>query len=68
MKVYINNQEATFDHENISLQEVLLSIDISQAQGLAVAINNKIVSKDLWDNSPIQENDKITVIRATQGG
>jgi len=36
--------------------------------GIAVAINNKIVSKSDWEIQQFKNNDAILIITATQGG
>ena len=67
MNVIVNNKTETTE-----LQEKLLSLlarlNLSEKQGIAVAVNNSVVSKTNWDNYELKENDKITIIRATQGG
>jgi sulfur carrier protein len=37
-------------------------------QGIAIAVNQKIVVKENWPVFQIKENDNIVLIRATQGG
>ena len=36
--------------------------------GIAVAINNKIISKTNWETQQFNNNDTILIITATQGG
>ena len=66
--------EVIVNHENISapdhstLQEVLSLSGIVQTKGIAVAVNNNIIPKTSWENHNIYQNDKITVIKAAQGG
>ena len=47
---------------------LLSRLNLSGKQGIAVAVNNTVVSKTNWDSYELKENDKITIIRATQGG
>jgi len=49
------------------LEDILGELDIS-LKGIAVAINDEVVSRMAWKETQIHENDKITIIRATQGG
>ncbi len=49
------------------LEEILGELNIS-LKGIAVAINDEVISRMAWKETQIQENDKITIIRATQGG
>ena len=37
-------------------------------KGIAIAINQQVISKDRWSSYIINENDKVMIIKATQGG
>ena len=37
-------------------------------QGIAIALNNRVVPKDSWSKQFLQHEDKLTIITATQGG
>ena len=67
MRLIINQQETIINAE-ATLQHAVLSIGMAEATGIAVAVNNKVVPKTGWESFLLRENDKITVIRATQGG
>lgn len=67
MEVLINNQPI-FVQEDTSLQSLLSSNNFTYKKGIAVAVNNKVVAKTNWNKYQIQQNDKITIIRASQGG
>jgi sulfur carrier protein len=66
-EVYIN-QKPLVVRENATLGYVLESSGIHAAKGIAVAVNNIIIPKAKWSTSILLENDKITIIKATQGG
>lgn len=67
MNVIVNNKpEASTEDEN--LLSLLSRLNLSEKQGIAVAVNNIVVTKTGWTNYQLNENDKITIIRATQGG
>lgn len=68
MQVFINNEIHQFEQENLNLEIILQQINILDSKGIAIAINNKIISKTLWSSTLLQNNDRITLIRATQGG
>jgi sulfur carrier protein len=40
----------------------------SPQEGIAVAVNNSIVLKQLWGSKTLSENDNVLIIQATQGG
>ena len=66
MTVNINNQSKSI-LENSTVERLLDQLQIVP-NGIAVAINNEVISKNKWDQVRIQNNDAITIIHATQGG
>ncbi|HET6243866.1 MAG: sulfur carrier protein ThiS [Bacteroidetes bacterium] len=42
--------------------------NIDTPKGIAVAVNNKVISRTSWKELQIKENDTIIIIKATQGG
>ena len=67
MEVFINQEIKTID-ENVDLLTLLESLQLSSKKGIAIAVNNTVISKNNWKSHIIQERDKITIITATQGG
>jgi sulfur carrier protein len=67
MNVKLNDEIQTVP-SSASLMEVLRLSSLDEKKGIAVAINQVIVPRALWNKAPLQENDTITVIQATQGG
>ena len=67
MVCYINNtaHEAA---DNQPLIALLAARGISEPRGLAVAVNDAVVPRAEWAAHALNEQDRITVIRATQGG
>ncbi len=39
-----------------------------QSTGIAIAVNNQVIPRSQWEAFLLAEGDKITIIRATQGG
>ncbi|WP_214103682.1 sulfur carrier protein ThiS [Acrocarpospora catenulata] len=39
-----------------------------QAAGVAVAVNDEVVSRGAWDTTQLAEGDRIEVLTAVQGG
>ncbi|QAR30910.1 sulfur carrier protein ThiS [Ornithobacterium rhinotracheale] len=37
-------------------------------RGIAIAVNQKVISRSKWEIFQLQENDTILIIKATQGG
>ncbi|MFC6222520.1 sulfur carrier protein ThiS [Hymenobacter artigasi] len=67
MVCYVNNiaQEVA---ENQSLTDLLAARGITEPRGLAVAVNDAVVPRAEWPTHAVQPHDRITIIRATQGG
>lgn len=67
MEVFINNQSVPVS-DSATLSDVLLQHNFLDKKGIAVAVNNSVVSKAEWNSYKVDPADKITIIRATQGG
>jgi sulfur carrier protein len=67
MTVYVNSERVDI-HEADKLDALLSKAGILSSQGIAIAVNNTVVPKVQWPETPLQENDKIIIIKATQGG
>ena len=63
MKVYVN-QQACEVPDGLTVKAVLYQQQIP-AEGTALAVDNKLVSKGEGENRVLMAEDKITVIRAT---
>ncbi|WP_337761549.1 sulfur carrier protein ThiS [Barnesiella intestinihominis] len=66
MKIYINQKEIEAQ-DSISIKELLDMQQIS-IEGTAIAIDNKLVPKNEWNDRILTDGNKITIIRATFGG
>ncbi len=61
------NHESKEIPSNSNLEALLQSLEIS-LDGIAVAINNEIITKSVWNSTVLNDNDAVTIIQATQGG
>lgn len=68
MKIRINNVDHVIEKDDVVLTEVVSILELNSNKGLAMAIDNKVISKKDWDSTPLKEGNNITVIKATQGG
>ena len=66
MKIYLNQKEIEVQ-DNISVKE-LLDMQQIAIEGTAIAIDNKLVPKNEWNDRILTDGNKITIIRATFGG
>ncbi|WP_394747459.1 sulfur carrier protein ThiS [Spongiimicrobium salis] len=61
------NEAAMEIEENHTLYQLLEQINTT-SDGIAVAINNSIISRDTWASQALSENDHVLIIQAAQGG
>ncbi len=66
MEIFINNE--AFQTQEDKLIKVLSEKGLADQKGIAVAVNNAVVPKANWEAHQLKSQDKITVIKATQGG
>ena len=67
MNVFVNNEIREVKNY-LSISEFLSENQINASKGVAIAINNEVIPKARWATTHLKENDRISVIRATQGG
>ncbi len=67
MNVVVNNENKTLS-DQATLINLLSELSLSEGKGIAVAVNNKVVIKQSWGSKILNDQDKITIIKATQGG
>lgn len=67
MQIFINREVQNIEIET-SLFQLLHHFKIYAEAGIAVAVNNEVIPRTNWQTFIVNENDKITVITATQGG
>jgi sulfur carrier protein len=67
MKINFNSKSHDCK-DNSSLLDFLKYVNILEPKGIALAVNQKIVSKSKWNTFKLQDNDTIIVVKATQGG
>ena len=68
MTITVNNQERKFDAESLCIRDMLKLLSTLSDNGIAVAVNQKVIKKVDWDKFFIKDNDTILLITATQGG
>ena len=68
LRVTIEQHDCICKQSAAKLDELLHEMDLLQSKGIAVAINNEIISKTHWNQQAVKPKDRVTIIRATQGG
>lgn len=66
MEIFINGKSIATDRP-VSLAELLRQQGIP-TEGTAVAINNRVIPRNQWGSTPVEDQMKITVISAVCGG
>ena len=66
MTVYFNNSAISTDSS--TLKDLIHEKGLHDKKGIAVAINNAVVSKETWQKIKLNKEDNILIITATQGG
>lgn len=67
MTVYVNNKPVELEGE-LTLAALIARVGVKAERGTAVALNNAVIPKAEWETTTINSNDKLTIIKATQGG
>jgi sulfur carrier protein len=67
MEITFNNRSQQV-REQSSIQIILNDLVGEKQKGIAVAVNETVIPKTRWDNYVLQPDDKVLVIKATQGG
>ena len=67
MRIILNNTPLNLPDDFMTIEQLLQWKNINPA-GTAVAINNKIIKKDIWDTVKFENNDSVTIISAAYGG
>ena len=66
ISVSVNNEVKEVTHQT-TLKELLQTLN-QKGDGIAIAINNQIITKSDWESTLLIENDNVLLIQATQGG
>lgn len=66
MKVQVNNKEMEIP-TGATLTQATRTLELPQ-QGIAIAVNNKMIPRTEWNSFSLQENDKLVIIKAACGG
>tara|TARA_B100002019_G_C20869049_1_gene403070 strand:+ start:332 stop:535 length:204 start_codon:yes stop_codon:yes gene_type:complete len=67
MKIYLNDDLKIIE-EGLSLAMFLENLEMHDLSGWAVAINEEIVPTEKLSEISLNEDDRIILVQATQGG
>lgn len=66
INIKVNNTTYQFQ-STVTLDQIINQLDIS-VNGIAVAINQSIITKSHWTSTTPNDGDAVLIIKATQGG
>lgn len=67
MEVLVNNQ-TIHTPASCTIVKLLPLLGISDTHGIAVAVNEQVIARTNWYAYELLPEDKITLIKASQGG
>lgn len=67
MEITVNQQNYRLAAD-CSVARMLLTVLQTETSGIAVAVNQTIISKSNWDRHILKQGDQVLLIKATQGG
>ena len=65
MKLRVNSQEV--ETEVQTLQEFSQELELA-SNGIAIAVNNRMIPRAEWESFTLSENDSIIIIKSVCGG
>lgn len=65
MNITVNNQKQVVESQ--TLTDLIKELEID-TKGIAIAINNKVVARDLWATTNLEQDDQIIIVSAVFGG
>ncbi|MFT3782412.1 MAG: sulfur carrier protein ThiS [Nibricoccus sp.] len=67
MNVRVNDHPRSLPAQT-TLQELLAELGHTGKSGVAVAVNDSVVTRSAWNAHRLIDGDRVLVIQATQGG
>ena len=67
MTLTINGQNKTFEAAAMTVAQAMAACGFPE-RGVAVAVDNKVVSRGAWGETRLSDGQTLTVIRAVCGG
>ena len=67
MKIYLNDVITDLPSDFMTVGDLLAWKNINPV-ATAIAVNNRHIRKDKWDSTPLNSNDRVTIINGAFGG
>lgn len=66
MRISVNNKETDLQNGN-TVADLTAQLELP-LQGVAVAVNNRMIPRKEWDTFTLNEGDNLVIIKAACGG
>lgn len=67
MTITVNDEAKSFPDIS-TLQDLVESLGLVGKAGIAIAVNDAVVTRTSWLECQLGDSDRVTIIQATQGG
>ncbi len=67
MNVIVNGSARAVD-EGATVEDLVRRVAGDRTRSLAVAVNGEVVRRDRWPETPLDEQDRVEILGAMQGG
>ncbi|WNJ18965.1 sulfur carrier protein ThiS [Pontibacter sp. G13] len=67
IELFVNDKPHQLPNQ-VTVQQLLESLNLADGHGIAVAVNEQVIPRGNWGDTVLNSQDKVMVITATQGG
>ena len=67
MEVKINGKPHKFE-KSLTIEEILKELNISTEEGIAVALNDTVISRNHFSEVTVKNGDRLEIVHAVAGG
>ena len=68
MRIFVNDEPRELNAGEATVAALMAGSGLPSLDGVAVAVNDGVVPRSQWTGRPLNDGDRVLVIRATQGG
>ena len=69
MQVYINGETKIFPEDVLNLYQLLQLLELEpEESGIAVALDHRVIHRQLWRTTEVFSGCQVEIVRAVQGG
>ncbi len=67
MKIILNNRTEIFDQETLTISRIMETKSF-HFRMLVVRLNDRLISRDLYDSTEVKDGDDLKIIHLVSGG